>query len=129
MSQMNAEAVKSFPCDIAIAKHTRVKLSSGKLAVAGVAEKELGTLLQQTFALSGSTVNAPVLLRTAQGTCKMLAASAITAGTAVYTAASGKMNDTAATGSFYVGEVLEAAAADGDIVEVLRGAHGDTASA
>lgn len=125
MSQSVMGPMRSFTCGGAIAQFARVKLSSGKLAAAGVADKDLGTLLEASFA--DGDVRA-VLLRTAEGTAKCIAAGAIAAGAAVSTAASGKVNDTAATGSFIFGDALEAAAADGDIIEVLRNAHGDTAA-
>ena len=42
--------------------------------------------------------------------------------------ASGKVQDTAAATSFLVVQALEAAGADGDIIEVLYNVHGDTAN-
>jgi hypothetical protein len=47
----------------------------------------------------------------------------------VYTEADGKVQDTAESTAFPVGHVVDAVAptADGDIVEVLYNAHGDTA--
>lgn len=106
----------TFTAGAAIAANLRVKLSSGKLAVAGVADKELGTLLGATFAdLDLGTVS----LRNEPGTKKMVAAGAIALGADVYTAASGKVNDTAASTSYLLGTALEAATADGDVIEVL----------
>jgi hypothetical protein len=52
----------------------------------------------------------------------MVALTAITAGNPVYAAASGKI---AATGTVFVGTALEAATADGDVIEVLRGPNTD----
>jgi len=57
----------------------------------------------------------------------MVASKAIAVGDTVYTAASGKISDTQATGAFEIGVALEAATADGEIIEVLRIGHGDTA--
>jgi hypothetical protein len=45
----------------------------------------------------------------------------------MYTEANGKVQDTAAQTSFQLGTALEAAGADGDIIEVLYDSHGDTA--
>ncbi len=52
------------------------------------------------------------------GSCKVMAAKAITAGTPVYKAAAGKITD-GSTGSVRIGLSLEAATADGDIIEIL----------
>lgn len=115
MSQVHSGDM-SFTAGAAIAKHLRVKLASGVLAAAGVADKELGTALNASFA-SGDLIT--VSLRNSSGTKKMIAAGAIAVGADVYTAASGKVNDTAATTSYLLGTALEAAAADGDVIEVL----------
>lgn len=115
MSQYVETACKAFTAGAAIAKHLRVKLSAGKLAAAGVADQSIGTLEQASFA-DGDVVG--VRLRTAQGTVKMVAAGAITAGAPVYAAAGGKVDD--AVTPFPEGIALEAAGADGDIIEVLR---------
>lgn len=52
------------------------------------------------------------------GTTKVVAGAAITKGARVTTGAAGKA-ETAATGDYVLGRALEAAAADGDIIEVL----------
>lgn len=126
MSQYTEGAVRDFPNTAAIGKHLRVKSASGVLAVAGLTDRELGTLEQAMFA-SSVAVNAPVRLRTAQGTVKMVAAGAITAFAQVNTAAGGKVDDAATATGYPVGTALEEATADGDIIEVLRNSHGDTA--
>lgn len=124
MSQYVSDPVKTFTAGAALAAFTRVKLSSGKLAAAGATDKEIGTILIDVFA-DGD--RAPVLLRNAPGTRKVIAASSATAGAACYTAASGKYDDVQATGAFVAGNYLEAPTADGDIVEMLPNMHGDTA--
>ena len=108
----------------AIARYTRVKLSSGVLAVAGATDKDIGVLDRRAQANDYANVR----LRTAEGTDCMIASEAITAGATVYTAADGKIGNTA-TGAFQVGTALEAATADGDVIEVLRNRHGDSAAA
>lgn len=126
MSQFVDTGSKTFTAGAAIAKDLRVTLTSGKLAVAGLAVKEIGTLEEASFAdLDVRSVR----LRTAAGTTKMVAAGAIAVGAEVHTAASGKVNDTATATSYLVGTALEAASADGDVIEVLRNSHGDTANA
>jgi hypothetical protein len=57
----------------------------------------------------------------------MVAIEASAVGAILYTEANGKVQDTAASTSFQVGVALEAAGADGDVIEVLYNAHGDTA--
>jgi len=99
----------------ALTQYVRVK-TPGALAVAGISDIDIGTVEQPAFA-AGDVV--PVRLRTAAGTCKMVAAAAITANAVVYTAASGKISS-ASTGAVAIGIALTAASADGDIVEVLR---------
>ena len=116
---------RTFEAGGAIAENLRVTLSTGKLAVAGVADKDLGTMSRPSFA-SGDQV--AVNLRNAPGTVKMVAAGAIAVGAAVHTAADGKVNDTAASTSYLVGTALSEATADGDVIEVLRNSHGDTAN-
>ena len=124
MSQFVETPIKAFTAGGAIGQHLRVKLTAGKLAVAGITDKEVGTIIQAAFA-DGDVVG--VRLRTAQGTCKMIAAATgITVGAEVYTAASGKISHTYATSSYPIGMALEASTADGDVIEVLRNSHGDT---
>ena len=116
---------KIFEADAAIAKHARVTLESdGKIVAAGLTVLDIGTAVQQAFA-SGDKI--AVRLRTATGTCKMIAIEALDAGALVYTEADGKIQDTAASTSFKVGHAMEAATADGDIIEVLRLTIGETA--
>lgn len=121
MSQYVETPTKGFTAGGAIAQYLRVKLSGGELAAAGLTDLEIGTI--EEAALADGDVR-EVRLRTAPGTAKMVAAGEITAGAAVYTAASGKISATAASTSYAIGHALEAATADGDIVEVLRYAHG-----
>lgn len=119
MSQYVETPTKSFVASAAITKHSRVKLSSGKVAAAGIAEDWIGTAEDAAFA-DGDMV--AVRLRTAQGTQKYIAAGAVTAGARVYAAASGKIDDTVSTE--LVGIALEAATANNDIIEVLNVAGG-----
>lgn len=126
MSQLVDVNVKGFEADEAIALYARVKLDSdGKITNAGLADKEIGTAQQEAFA-AGDIVS--VKLRSGSGTHKMIASEALAAGAVVYTEASGKVQDTAQATSFIVGTALEAASADGDVIEVLYNAHGDTAA-
>lgn len=58
-------------------------------------------------------------LGAAAGTTKMVANAAITAGALVYTAAAGKVSPTFGATLYMVGRAVTAAAADGDVIEVL----------
>ncbi len=125
MSTYVETPTRTFPSDgTAIGQHLRVKLSAGVLALAGATDKELGTA--EYGVLSGEE-RATVRLRNAPGTKIGIAAGEITAGSEVYTAASGKYDDAQATGAFYAGTALTDATADGDQIEILPPAHGDTA--
>lgn len=118
-------AERTFIAGAALAPGTRVVISSGKVVAAGITGKDIGTVVTRAYA-DGDPVT--VRLRTAQGTCECIASEAIAMGAAVYTAASGKVSDTAAATSFYFGEAMEAASGDGSVFEVLRASHGDTAN-
>ena len=126
MSQFNDGNYKTFTADEAIAVHLRVKLDSdGRITVAGLTDKDIGTAVTPAFA-AGDPVT--VKLRTGAGTHKMVAIEACAIGATLYTEANGKVQDTAATTAFQIGTALEAAVNDGDIIEVLYNAHGDTAA-
>lgn len=64
-------------------------------------------------------VGMTVLLLGKGGTKKMVANAAISAGARVFTAAAGKVSPTHGSTLYQVGIALTAAAADGDIIEVL----------
>ena len=125
MSVYNDNGRKAFTAGEAIPQYSRVKISSGKVVVAGVGDKDIGIAETPAFAL-GDVIT--VVLRTKPGTFIAIANGAVTAGAAVHTAASGKVSATAATGSFPFGTSLETVTADGHFMEVLRNTHGDTAA-
>ena len=126
MAEMNATGCKAFTTSAAVIQHARVKLeAAGTVVTAGLAEKEIGTATREAFA-SGDVID--VQLTSAAGTCKMVAIEALAVAAPVYTEAAGKVQDTAQATAFLVGTALTAAGADGDIIEVLRNSHGDTAA-
>jgi hypothetical protein len=125
MSQYVDTNTKAFTAAGTISMYSRVVLGSGgTITAAGLAEKEIGTALKA--AVSGDVI--AVKLRTGAGTHKMIAKEALAIGATVYTEAGGKVQDTAEATAFQVGTALEAATAENDIIEVLYGAHGDTAA-
>jgi Uncharacterized conserved protein (DUF2190) len=123
MSQQVESGFKQFPASAAISQYARVKMASdGTISAAGLTDKEIGIAQNAAFN-AGDIVN--VRLRTAAGTLKMIASAAITRGNEVFTAASGKIGNSASTG-WLIGRALEAAGANNDIIEVLYNTHGDT---
>jgi hypothetical protein len=126
MSQYVDGNTKAFEADAAIVQFARVKLDSdGKITTAGLTDKDIGTACEEAFA-AGDII--AVRLRTASGTHKMIASEALAAGATVYTESDGEVQDTAQATAFQIGTALEAATADGDIIEVLYNSHGDTAA-
>lgn len=124
MSQQFETGIRPDIAAGALGLHLRVK-TTGALALAGITDREIGTIVKQTFAnldvTAVSLVNKP-------GTVKMVAAGAISKNALVFTAASGKVDATAST-AFLIGIAMEAAGADGDVIEVLRTGHVQTAVA
>lgn len=113
MSQEVRECTKTFTAGAALVQNRLVVISSGVLAYADAYTPSIGTLEDTTFA-SGDLVG--VRLLPGEGTFKMMASAAITSGAYVYQTANGKIDD---VGFIPVGIALEAASADGDIIEVL----------
>jgi stage V sporulation protein SpoVS len=101
----------------AVAQFLRVK-TPGAVAAAGATDVSIGTMDLPCLAAGPCSVR----LRSAQGTRKMVASEPITAGNAVYAAASGKI---AATGTVYEGIALETAAANNDVIEVMMAPNVD----
>lgn len=123
MAQFVDTNTKTFIAGGALDQHIRVRLSSGKLAAAGIADDWIGTTCQEAFA-DGDIVD--VRLRSASGTSKYVAAGAITTGARVYAAASGKVDDAISTELIGIALPLNsetsttAAGANNDICEVLH---------
>jgi hypothetical protein len=113
MSQFIDGPTRQFTSNGAIAQYLRVVLSSGVLAAAGATVPCIGTAEDPILA---ADTTGTVRLRNAGGTRKMVASSAITLGNPVYASASGRV---ASTGTVMEGIALEAAAANGDVIEVL----------
>lgn len=123
MSQRIEGPNRTFTAGAALAKFIRVTLTAGKLAAADGSTSEIGVIDEAAFA-DGDIRS--VRLRTAEGTDKFVASEAITAGDPVYAAASGKI---AASGTVLVGKALEAATANGDIIEVVRAGESSAVAA
>lgn len=121
MSQFVETPTRTFTAAGALGQYLRVK-TPGALALAGASDVEIGTMELPCLAAGPATVR----LRTAQGTRKMVASEAITAGDPVYAAAGGKV---ASTGTVYCGTAVEAAGANNDVFEVLPGPNTDITAA
>ena len=115
MSQYVEGNTKSFIAGAAIGKHILVKLSSGKLAVAGATDEPLGSLEDESFA---DLDRRAVRLRSCAGSMKCVAGAAVAEMAVVYCKANGKVDD-AADSSKRLGIAMEAAGADGDFIEVM----------
>ena len=114
MSQEVTGRTRTFTAGAAIPQYSRVKLSSGKLAVADGADGAItiGTTTRETFA-DGDEV--AVLLRNAQGTHQFIASEAIAVGDACYTVDDGEVEKSAAATTL-VGIALTASSADQGLV-------------
>ncbi len=95
-----------------VVAHTRVKISGATVVTAGATDVGIG--VAEYTAADGEAV--AVRLFNAGGTIECVAAGAISAGAAVYAAADGEV---AASGTLCLGEAIEAATADQDVIEIL----------
>lgn len=105
----------TFPNNSNLDPYLRVKLSAGYLVVAGAADDELGTLENRALSNEGSAAVVPA---NAEGTRLVVAAGVIAQYADVYRAASGKVSAT--PNGKRLGIALEAAAADGDQIEIYQ---------
>jgi hypothetical protein len=92
----------------------RVTISGSTIVYADAEHRGIGVV--QAAVDYSENASACIKLDNDGGTSKMMAGGAISAGADVYAADDGKV---AATGSVALGRALEAATADGDIIEVL----------
>lgn len=111
--QMYATPTRSFASTAALNKYRRVTVTSDVLAYAGADDRGLGTLEVPTT--TDDEVGS-VRLWTAEGTRMMVASAAISAMAYCYATANGKVGP---SGSVRIGRALQAAGADGDVIEVL----------
>ncbi len=116
MSQYVETSTKSFIAGATIAANTLVKLTAvGKVETAELDDAPIGVALEPAAANG----HVAVKLLNCDGTVKMIAAGAISANAKVYCKNDGKCDDTTSSFEIAVGYALEAAGADGDIIEVL----------
>lgn len=115
-SVTNETGVKAFVTAARVERARRVKInSSGQVLHAGLAERADGVSLNEGD--SGDTIT--VALRNKPGTVKLTAAGGFAVGAELYSAAAGKVDDVSTSAGNKAFLALEAATADGDIVECL----------
>jgi hypothetical protein len=111
MSQYNDSGYKSVTFTEAVGQFLRTD-ASGTLC--GITERGIG---EATVAAAIGDV-ASVALHSKQGTKKVVASEAISKDAIVYTAAGGKVGASAST-AYPLGIAIEAASADGDVMEIM----------
>ncbi|HOE97280.1 MAG TPA: DUF2190 family protein [Candidatus Sumerlaeota bacterium] len=115
MSQFIEGRTKTFRAGEALASNRLVILSSGTVIYADATHKPIG--VTRNAAANGEPV--AIDLMNLQGTVKIEASAAITAGASVYGTADGKIDDADPGSGVIVGKAMEAAADAGDLIEVL----------
>lgn len=119
MSQTD-NGTRTFTANGALLAGMRVKVTSAsatippQVEVAGSGEQHHGVVIYD----AADTAMVAVRLRTGGGTVEAIASEAFTVGATLYGAAAGKVKDTSAGSA--IGVALEAATADGDIVEIME---------
>ena len=109
---------KTFRANVAVEEYLRVKLSAGKVVVAGATDQDAIGVTERAALVANDPVS--VWLNTAQGTVTMHSTGTVAVGAVVYAAADGKV---AAAGSVVVGRALTATGASGGHLEVLMDAQ------
>lgn len=117
MSQYVDTGTRTFIADAAIPQFARVVFESdGRIVVAGLTELGCGVAMTAAFA-AGNAIE--VKLWNSGGTFKMRASEALAVAAVLYTESDGEVQDTAAATSLPFAQALEAATADGDIIECV----------
>lgn len=116
MTTENSSGWKTFQATAAaIGQAIRVKVdSNGLISAAGATDAAIGVTVEAVASSGYGTVK----LFSAPGTFLMTAGAAIARGGTLYPLASGKVDDTGTTSISMV--ALEAATADGDIIECAQ---------
>lgn len=113
------EGLKAFEAGADVGAHRLVKLSSGEVIhnTATATDDPIGV----TELAADNGENVTVRLINCPGTFEIEAAGAITQDAEVYAAADGKVQALPAVAATYrrIGIAIEAATADGDVIEIL----------
>lgn len=116
MADQNDTHVGSFAQSGGLDQHRRVKITDATtrtVAYAGAGDRSIGTTRNQVHGTEGVAVQ----FSNKVGTRKMVAAGPIAALARIYGAANGKVDDT--PNGNYEGIAIDAAAADGDVIETI----------
>lgn len=109
---------KTFTATEALAAYRRVKLTaSSGTAVEYADQSDSDSFIGTTVDAAAITATVPVALKGCQETVKCTAADSFAVGATLYAADDGKVSDSSSGNA--IGTALEAATADGDIVECL----------
>lgn len=109
---------KTFTADSEVSQYRVVFLTGAD--VEHGADTSGGVCIGATDRAAGAGESATIVLANGGGSVSLEASEAISAGDAVYAAADGKIGVAGTlTNDVLVGYALEAAAADGDVIEVL----------
>jgi hypothetical protein len=125
MSQSKDSGYVTFTASAAITQYALVKYASGKVTTCGLSDRPIGVAYDTAFA-DGDEIS--VKLLTSPGTFKGIAKEAMSVSAIVYTEAGGKIQDTAEATALPIGQVMEAATAENDIVEWLPIHYGGVAA-
>ncbi len=112
--------IPTFTANGALGAYVRVKLTAAsatippQVEVAGAGEQHIG--ITELAAATGTLV--AVKLRSHNGTHEAVASEALAVGATLYGAASGKVADTSSGTA--IGIAVEAATADGDVIEIVE---------
>jgi hypothetical protein len=112
MSQYNDTGCGTIVLSGTVSQYTRITAGG---ALASATQQDVG--VARVDGVSGQAIG--FVYANKQGTQIMIAAGAISAGAKVYTAASGRVSATQATGSFLRGIAMSASTAAGDHIEVM----------
>jgi hypothetical protein len=114
MSQQADGISKTLAAGEILVAFRRVKLSGATVVYADAGEKGIGTVQLAAAAIGDF---AHIRMDGAAATGKVMASGAIAAGVKIYPAADGKVS--AVPSGVSIGEALEAATADGDVIEAI----------
>ena len=113
---------RTFTAGEAIGQYILVKYGSGVITIAAITEEPIG--VTKDLVASGGEV--AVWLFNKPGTLICTADAAITSGAVVYGQNAGKVDDDSGSSALRIGLALQAAAADGDEIEVVVKPYGGT---
>ena len=115
MSQYVDTGTRTYIADAAIVQFARVVFENdGRVVTAGLTQVGVGIAMTAAFA-AGDAIE--VKMWNSAGTFKMRASEALAIAATLYTESDGEVQDTAQATAFPFAIALEAATADGDIIE------------